>query len=305
MNQKKPLYLPNRHSSGWKAIVSHRDQCSLTAIAPLFDFALQELESCYRFCFRSLPVDLAQYHTFCETYDFLGVDGLVGQTIDHVFVDLRACKIDYEVENKSHHAIKGDKALARDAAFRLFFLIPAGELGDEAKDNAKAYNAVLFIVSHPGTIKYRTKAILCATSEERFVVSHKQRARLDQWNKKPQRANYMMIRRPRIAQSHTIPTIPDSTSAIGTWGSLLMMSRLIRIASLGSLHDVENLKALQTRAAGTYSDSMPDVDSIRYNHIMLPPYYPSFHPFLSDIYRTEVKVQEPQIGPKVIDRDMD
>ncbi|KAI3065770.1 hypothetical protein CBS147353_8222 [Aspergillus niger] len=121
--------------------------------SPLFDAALQELESCYGFCFRSLPVDLAQYHTLCETYDFLG---------DHVFVDLQACKTDYELEYKRYRAINGDKTLARDAAFRLFFLILAGELGDEANDSAKAYNAVLFIVPHPGTLKYRTRTILRA-----------------------------------------------------------------------------------------------------------------------------------------------
>ncbi|PYH28320.1 uncharacterized protein BO87DRAFT_452354, partial [Aspergillus neoniger CBS 115656] len=130
--------------------------------SPLFDAAQQELESCYRFCFQSLLVDLAQYHTLCETYDFLGVDGLGSQTIDHVFVDLRAWKTDYELEYKRYRAINGDKTLARDAAFRLFFLILAGELGDEANDSAKAYNAVLFIVPHPGTFKYRTRTILRA-----------------------------------------------------------------------------------------------------------------------------------------------
>jgi hypothetical protein len=151
---------------------------------PLFDTALKGLESGYRFCFRSLPVDLAQYHTLCETYDFLGVDVLGGQTIDNIFSDLRACKTDYELDYKRYRAIKGDKTLARDAAFRLLFLILRGEFGDEAKDSTKAYNAVLFIVSHSGTFKYRTRSVLRAAYEERFVVSPKQRARLDQWNKK-------------------------------------------------------------------------------------------------------------------------
>ncbi|RAQ60936.1 hypothetical protein AFCA_011028 [Aspergillus flavus] len=150
---------------------------------PLFDTALQGLESGYRFCFRSLPVDLAQYHTLCETYDFLGVDVLGGQTIDNIFADLRACKTDYELDYKRYRAIKGDKTLARDAAFRLLFLILRGEFRDEARDSAKAYNAVLFIVSHLGTFKYRTRSVLRAAYEERFVVSTKQRARLDEWKK--------------------------------------------------------------------------------------------------------------------------
>ncbi|KAI3027373.1 hypothetical protein CBS147347_4659 [Aspergillus niger] len=123
------------------------------------------LESGYRFCFRSLPVDLAQYHTLCETYDFLGVDVVGGQTIDHIFVDLRACKTDYELEYKRYRAIKGDKTLARDAAFRLLFLILRGEFRDEANDSAKAHNAVLFIMSHPGTFKYRTRTTMRAAYE--------------------------------------------------------------------------------------------------------------------------------------------
>ncbi|KAH8821756.1 hypothetical protein F5884DRAFT_768982 [Xylogone sp. PMI_703] len=41
---------------------------------PLFDVALTGIESGYRQCFRSLPPELSQHHTLCETYQFLGVD---------------------------------------------------------------------------------------------------------------------------------------------------------------------------------------------------------------------------------------
>lgn len=44
----------------------------------LFDVALKGLESGYRHYFRSLRGDIPQYHTLCETYDFLGVDILTG-----------------------------------------------------------------------------------------------------------------------------------------------------------------------------------------------------------------------------------
>ncbi|KAE8384247.1 hypothetical protein BDV23DRAFT_177209 [Aspergillus alliaceus] len=127
---------------------------------PLFDTALKGLESGYRFCFRSLPVDLAQYHVLCKTYDFLRVDVLGGQTIDRIFVDLRACKTDYALDHKRYRAINGDKALSRDAAFRLVFLILKANFKDEGRDSAKVYNAVLFVVSHPGTFKPRIRAVL-------------------------------------------------------------------------------------------------------------------------------------------------
>lgn len=45
---------------------------------PLFNTILQGLESGYRFCFRSLLINLAQYHTLYDTYDFLRVDMLGG-----------------------------------------------------------------------------------------------------------------------------------------------------------------------------------------------------------------------------------
>ena len=37
----------------------------------LFDIALKGVESGYRQCFRSLPADLSQHHTLCDTYHFL------------------------------------------------------------------------------------------------------------------------------------------------------------------------------------------------------------------------------------------
>jgi hypothetical protein len=42
---------------------------------------------------------------------------------------------------------------------------------------------MMFIVSHPGTFKYRTKWVVRVAYEERFRLTVKQRARLDQWEK--------------------------------------------------------------------------------------------------------------------------
>jgi hypothetical protein len=150
---------------------------------PLFDVALKGIESGYRQCFRSIPADISQYHTLCETYEFLGVDILGGQSINDIYNDLKSGKTDYELEYKYYRAVKGNKSKARDTAFKLLYLILLGEFKDETKDSAKVFNAVLFVVSHSGTFKWRTRSVVRAAYEERFVPSTKQRARLDQWEK--------------------------------------------------------------------------------------------------------------------------
>ena len=150
---------------------------------PLFDIALKGIESGYRQCFRLLPADLAQHHTLCETYEFLCVDVLGGRSINDVIKDLKSCKSDYELEYKHYREIKGDKSKARDAAFGLLYLMLLGDLKDESSAGNKIFNAVVFIVSHSGTFKSRTRKAVRAAYEERFEVSAKQRAGLDKWNK--------------------------------------------------------------------------------------------------------------------------
>lgn len=131
--------------------------------------------------------DLSQYHTLCETYEFLGIDVLSGdrQSTDSLFTDLKAGKSDYALEYKHHYTeIKGDKSKARDAAFKLLYLMLLGEFtGDEVKHGAKVFDAVLFVVSHSGTFGWKARSVVRAAYEERFVVSGKQMARLDQWEK--------------------------------------------------------------------------------------------------------------------------
>jgi hypothetical protein len=57
--------------------------------------------------------------------------------------------------NHYRHAtdVMGAKSRARGAAFRLLLLIIRGEISDDRKNPAKASNAALSIVSHPGTSK--------------------------------------------------------------------------------------------------------------------------------------------------------
>ncbi|EDN02430.1 hypothetical protein I7I51_07437 [Histoplasma capsulatum] len=70
-------------------------------------------------------------------------------------------------------ALQGDKSRARDAAFRLLFLI-RNEFSDEKRDFDKVYNAVLFIVSNLGTFRPSTRIAVREVFKERFIVSPKQ-----------------------------------------------------------------------------------------------------------------------------------
>ena len=51
------------------------------------------------------------------------------------------------------------------------------------QDSAKVFNAVLYLVSHAATFKWSTRSVVRAAYEERFVISTKQTAGLDQWEK--------------------------------------------------------------------------------------------------------------------------
>ncbi|EEP79559.1 geranylgeranyl pyrophosphate synthetase [Uncinocarpus reesii 1704] len=150
---------------------------------PLFSEALKGIEGGYRQCFRCLPPDLSQHRTLCETYDFLGVDILNGQTIREIFNELRSCKADYEREYGRCRVIEGNKSTARDAAFKLLYLMLLGAFDGEIKNRATIFDAVLFLVSHPGTFKWKTRSIIRAAYEKRFVPSAKQKAGLDKWEK--------------------------------------------------------------------------------------------------------------------------
>ncbi|KAF2270531.1 hypothetical protein CC78DRAFT_485330 [Lojkania enalia] len=147
----------------------------------LFDVALKGVELGYRQCFRSLPTDLSQYRTLFETYKFLEVDVLSGLSIDEVIANLKVDKTDYDAEER--RPTPSNKRLARDTAFQLLYLILQGQFKDETKDRMKLFNAVMFVVSHPGSFKYRAKRLIRVAYEERFGLVAKQRARLDQWEK--------------------------------------------------------------------------------------------------------------------------
>ena len=141
---------------------------------PLFDVALEGIKSGYRQCFSLLNDDVHQYQTLCETYKFLKIDVLEGMSMDEVAAGIKAGKADIDLD------YEGDKKMARDSAFKLLFLM----LGDELigyNHRNKFFNAVLYVVSHPGTFKYKSRKAVRAVYENRGFPSMKQKANLDKW----------------------------------------------------------------------------------------------------------------------------
>ena len=111
--------------------------------------------------------------------DFLRVDG---QSINEIFRDLKSGQSNNDREERRE--IKGDKLKARDTAFKLLYLILLRDSKDEMQGSAKVFNAVLYLISHAATFKWRTRSVVRAAYEERFVISTKQTAGLDKQEKK-------------------------------------------------------------------------------------------------------------------------
>ena len=147
---------------------------------PLFDTAYQGVEKGFRQCFRQSLTELEQYHTLCETLDFLCVNVTGGRSLDAVIKELKTGKSDFEQEYGRYRELK-NRSPARDAAFGLLYLILRSEFESEVGDSQKIYNAVFFVLSHRAIFKYRTRKIIRAAYEDRFRPSSKQISRLDAW----------------------------------------------------------------------------------------------------------------------------
>lgn len=144
-----------------------------------FDVINCGVENGFRQFFRRMPAVLADYHVLCETLDFLGIDVLGDtRTLKEIMKDLKAGKSDWDEEWDTR--VRGRKDGARDAAFRLLYVVLKGDVLDSA--NA-AYNMTVFVVSHYSIFKYRARKMVREAFEERFVVSDKQRRELDRWPK--------------------------------------------------------------------------------------------------------------------------
>lgn len=141
---------------------------------PLFDVALKGIESGYRKCFRSISSDIIRCRTLCDTNDFLHVDVCKGRTLGEVIKYLKA------VQSYDEYR---DKSKARHAAFKLVYSILQDTFQSNDKHKNTILNAVLFVVSQPGTLKWKTRDAVRAVYESTFILSVKQRANLDQWHK--------------------------------------------------------------------------------------------------------------------------
>ena len=131
---------------------------------PLFNIALKGIESDYCQCFCSLPADLSQHCILCDMYDFLHIDVFDEQFINEIFCDLKSDQSDYDC--KKRWEIKNDKLKMCDTAFKLLCLILLRNFKNEMQNNAKVFNAVLYIVSHVVTFKWRMRSVVQAVYEK-------------------------------------------------------------------------------------------------------------------------------------------
>ncbi|KAK0732024.1 hypothetical protein B0H67DRAFT_606564 [Lasiosphaeris hirsuta] len=132
----------------------------------------------FRQFFRRMPTNLPDYRVLCKTLTSLPINVLAGGNVRGIMGDMRRGKDDYDAWDGSK--VDGLKGLARDSAFRLLHLFLVQESWDVGDRNA-AYNAALFVVSHPRIFKYRTRKMVRAAFEDRFRVSDGQRKSLDKW----------------------------------------------------------------------------------------------------------------------------
>ncbi|KAF5563777.1 geranylgeranyl pyrophosphate synthetase [Fusarium phyllophilum] len=133
------------------------------------------VENGFRQFFRRMPMELSQYHLLCDALDSLAIDVTEGRTIRDIMYDMRKGKGDWDPEEGIE--IRGLKNIARDSAFRLLYVL----IQTNVVDTNMAYNAVLFVVSHRGIFRSRTRKMVREALEENCPVSAKQRAGLDKW----------------------------------------------------------------------------------------------------------------------------
>lgn len=126
-----------------------------------------------------MPSRISEYQVLCETLEFLAVDVLSGRDLKAIMKDLREGQSDWDPEER--HVINGNKALARDSAFRLLYMFLLGEFQSNNKDSITAYNAAIYVVSHAKTFKSRARKMVREAYENRFQATEKQRAKLDMW----------------------------------------------------------------------------------------------------------------------------
>ncbi|KAK1236909.1 hypothetical protein MKX08_007857 [Trichoderma sp. CBMAI-0020] len=149
------------------------------ASMPFSDIVDYAVQDGLRQIFRRMSTSLSDYQSLCETLKSRGIDVLAGRNLRDIMKDLRKGKDDWDPDEERE--IKGFKSLARDSAFRLFyiFILDLRELG--AGDQNMAYNATTFVISHRRIFKYKTRKMVRQAFEMRYSISYNQRKGLDKW----------------------------------------------------------------------------------------------------------------------------
>ncbi|KAK3331841.1 hypothetical protein B0T19DRAFT_367011 [Cercophora scortea] len=153
--------------------------------------------------FRRLPSTLSSYRLLCEQLKSLPLDVTINKVLNgreltykSIMADFRLGKDDWDPEEQTN--TRGLKTVARDAAFRLVYVLLAGEA--KAEDRNAAYNAAFFVVSHLRMFGPRTRQMVRAAFEDRFAITDKQRCSMDQF-----------------AKNSDADKGDDSTTAVNVW----------------------------------------------------------------------------------------
>ena len=149
---------------------------------PFADVINYSLHKGLRQFFRRMPTQLFDYHILCESLKSHAIDILEGRQLRGIMADMRRGKGDWDPEERRE--IEGLKSLARDSAFRLLYVLVMRELESAAGDRNMAYNATLFVVSHPRIFKSRTRRMVREAFDEAVHVLDKQRNALNKWSVK-------------------------------------------------------------------------------------------------------------------------
>ena len=131
----------------------------------------------FRHFFRRLPTQLADYRVLCQSLKTLQVDVLAGRNMRDVMKDMRKGIKGWDPEERTE--IPGQKALARDSAFRLMFIFLTSESGSEPNEKNQAFNATVFVVSHRSIFKYRARKMVREAFDSTFWPTDKQRTILN------------------------------------------------------------------------------------------------------------------------------
>lgn len=136
----------------------------------------------FRQFFRRMPTQLSEYHLLCEDLALSYIDVLGGRNMRDIMSDMRRGKSDWDPDERRN--IGGLKGPARDSAFRLLYMFSLRKFEQITSDQNMGYNATLFVVSHSGIFKCRTRKMVREAFDDRyrFRVSQKQRATLDKWS---------------------------------------------------------------------------------------------------------------------------